>query len=71
MIYLDNAATSFPKPESVYKAMDRFAREDMANPGRAGHKMALAAERALDDCRHRLNQLFKGSAPERFIFTLN
>jgi cysteine desulfurase family protein len=33
--------------------------------------MALAAERALDDCRHRLNQLFKGSAPERFIFTLN
>jgi aspartate aminotransferase-like enzyme len=71
MIYLDNAATSFPKPESVYKAMDRFAREDMANPGRAGHKMALAAERVLDDCRHRLNQLFKGSAPERFIFTLN
>ncbi|RLS22734.1 MAG: aminotransferase class V-fold PLP-dependent enzyme [Planctomycetota bacterium] len=71
MIYLDNAATSFPKPESVYKAIDRFAREDMANPGRAGHKMALAAERVLDDCRHRLNQLFKGSAPERFIFTLN
>lgn len=71
MIYLDNAATSFPKPESVYKAMDRFAREDLANPGRAGHKMALAAERALDDCRHRLNQLFKGTSPERFIFTLN
>jgi len=71
MIYLDNAATSFPKPESVYKAMDRFAREDLANPGRAGHKMALAAERALDDCRHRLNQLFKGSLPDRFIFTLN
>ncbi|NDH05640.1 aminotransferase class V-fold PLP-dependent enzyme [bacterium] len=71
MIYLDNAATSFPKPEAVYKAMDRFAREDLANPGRAGHKMALAAERALDDCRHRLNQLFKGSSPERFVFTLN
>lgn len=51
--------------------MDRFAREDLANPGRAGHKMALAAERALDDCRHRLNQLFKGTSPERFIFTLN
>jgi len=71
MIYLDNAATSFPKPESVYLALDRFARQDLANPGRAGHKMALAAEHALDDCRHLLNQLFHGEAPERFIFTLN
>src|SRR5213595_619140 len=71
MIYLDNAATSFPKPESVYQALDRFARTDLANPGRAGHKMALAAERALDDFRHLLNQLFHGEGPERFIFTLN
>jgi cysteine desulfurase family protein len=71
MIYLDNAATSFPKPESVYAAMDRCARTQLANPGRAGHKMALAAERILDDGRHRLNQFFHGAAPERFIFTLN
>jgi cysteine desulfurase family protein len=71
MIYLDNAATSFPKPETVYQALDRFARQDLANPGRAGHKMALAAERALDDGRHVLNQLFHGEAPERFVFTLN
>src|SRR5437016_3515519 len=71
MIYLDNAATSFPKPESVYQALDRFARQDLANPGRAGHKMALAAERALDDVRHLLNQLFHGESPERFVFTLN
>src|SRR5579872_4475514 len=71
MIYLDNAATSFPKPESVYQALDRFARTDLANPGRAGHKMALAAERALDDTRHLLNQFFHGQAPERFVFTLN
>jgi cysteine desulfurase family protein len=71
MIYLDNAATSFPKPEPVYQALDRFARQDLANPGRAGHKMALAAERALDDARHLLNQLFHGAAPERFVFTLN
>jgi cysteine desulfurase / selenocysteine lyase len=70
-IYLDNAATSFPKPESVYQTLDRFARQDLANPGRAGHKMALAAERAIDDARHRLNQLFHGTAPERFVFTLN
>ena len=60
MIYLDNAATSFPKPEAVYQALDRFARSSLANPGRAGNKMALAAERELDDCRHLLNQLFHG-----------
>jgi cysteine desulfurase/selenocysteine lyase len=71
MIYLDNAATSFPKPEAVYQALDRFARQDLANPGRAGHKMALAAERALDDARHLLNQFFHGEGPQRFIFTLN
>lgn len=71
MIYLDNAATSFPKPESVYQTLDHFARHDLANPGRAGHKMALAAERTLDDARHRLNQFFHGQAPERFVFTLN
>ena len=71
MIYLDNAATSFPKPESVYQALDRFARTTLANPGRAGHKMALAAEHALDDARHRLNQFFNGRRPERCIFTLN
>src|SRR5213595_2532086 len=71
MIYLDNAATSFPKPEAVYQALDRFARHDLANPGRAGHKMALAAERALDDGRHELNQFFHGEGPERFVFTLN
>src|SRR5437868_7002939 len=71
MIYLDNAATSYPKPEPVYQALDAFARTNLANPGRAGHKMALAAEHALDDCRHLLNQLFHGEAPERFIFTLN
>jgi cysteine desulfurase family protein len=71
MIYLDNAATSFPKPEAVYQALDRFARQDLANPGRAGHKMALAAERGLDDARHALNQLFHGEQPERFVFTLN
>lgn len=71
MIYLDNAATSFPKPEGVYAALDRFARHSLANPGRAGHKMALAAEHALDDARHRLNRFFNGRSPDRFVFTLN
>jgi len=71
MIYLDNAATSFPKPEAVYQALDQFARTSLANPGRAGHRMAIAAERMLDHARHILNQFFRGEAPERWIFTLN
>jgi cysteine desulfurase family protein len=71
MTYLDNAATSFPKPEAVYRAMDNFARTTLANPGRAGHKMALASEHALNDGRHRLNRFFTGQGPERFVFTLN
>lgn len=71
MTYLDNAAMSFPKPESVYRALDRCAREQLANPGRSGHKMALGAERILEDCRHRLNQLFHGAGPERWALTLN
>src|SRR6516164_6375711 len=71
MIYLYNAATSFPKPETVYEALDRFARESLANPGRAGHRLALASERMLDDARHLLNQFFHGAGPERFVFTLN
>ena len=65
MIYLDNAATSFPKPEPVYQALDTFARSTLANPGRSGHRMALASERVLDDARHALNQLFKGESPEQ------
>ena len=53
------------------KTVGTFRSSSDSNPGRAGHKMALAAERALDDTRHLLNQLFHGEAPERFAFTLN
>ena len=65
MIYLDNAATSFPKPEAVYTALDHFARHSLANPGRSGHKMAQAAEHAIADARHRFNRFFNGRHPER------
>ncbi|MCX7701204.1 MAG: aminotransferase class V-fold PLP-dependent enzyme, partial [Gemmataceae bacterium] len=71
MIYLDNAATSFPKPESVYQALDRFARTSLANPGRTSHRMALTAEHVLKDARHRFNQFFHGESPDGFVFTLN
>ncbi len=43
IVYFDNAATSHPKPESVYEAMDRFQREIGASPGRSGHRLAIEA----------------------------
>ncbi|MEI6789186.1 MAG: aminotransferase class V-fold PLP-dependent enzyme [bacterium] len=71
MIYLDHAATSFPKPERVFRAMDDFARTSAANPGRGGHHLATEAEAMLEDTRRLLARLFGFSRPERVVFTLN
>ena len=71
MIYLDNAATTWPKPDTVAQEMTRFLAEDAANPGRSGHRMALAAENMLDDVRGKLARRFDGPEPERLILTLN
>lgn len=71
MIYFDNAATSFPKPPEVAQAMSRFLAEDAANPGRAGHRMAVAAERMLDDVRLKLTRLFDGEDHHRMVFAMN
>ena len=69
--YLDNGATSWPKPACVQEEMIRFLAEDAANPGRAGHRMAVAAERKLDDVRAKLTTFFDGSDPHRMVLTLN
>lgn len=71
MIYLDNAATSFPKPEAVYAALDDFARHRAGNPGRSGHKLALAAQAVTDDARRQLAELFNAPDPAHIIFALN
>ena len=71
ILYLDNAATSFPKPEPVYQALDHFARTQLANPGRSSHRMAKEAERSIDNARAALNRFFNGESPDRWIFTLN
>lgn len=71
MIYLDNAATSFPKPEGVYRAMDAFARSSLANPGRAGHRLAVGAKATLDDARFRLSRFVNGVGADRVAFALN
>jgi cysteine desulfurase family protein len=71
MIYFDNAATSFPKAPTVAPAMAKFIAEDAANPGRAGHRMAVRAEEMVDGVRLKLSRLFNAQAHERMIFTLN
>ena len=71
MIYFDNAATSFPKAPGVTEAMARFLAEDAANPGRAGHRMAVAAEQMLDDTRLKLTRFFDGDDLNRMVFALN
>lgn len=71
MIYLDNAATSFPKPEEVFRGMDAFVRSSAANPGRSGHRRAVQAEAMINDTRLLLARLLGFSRPERIVFTLN
>ena len=71
MIYLDNAATSWPKPERVNEAITRFLREVGANPGRSGHRLANEAERIRFDARAAVAALVGVSDPLRIAFTLN
>ena len=71
MIYLDNAATTFPKPESVFRGMDAFVRFSAANPGRSGHKRAVEAEAMIDETRRLIARLMGFPRPERVVFTLN
>lgn len=71
MIYLDNAATSFPKPECVYLAMDRAQRYIGANPGRSGHRLSLSAARIVYDARTVLSELMHINEPERILFGSN
>jgi cysteine desulfurase/selenocysteine lyase len=71
MIYLDNAATSWPKPEAVYRAMDDFMRHIGANPGRSGHGLSIEAGRAVYETRESLATLFTIDDPTRIILTCN
>ena len=70
MIYFDNAATSLPKPQTVYKAVEA-AMLTCGNPGRSGHKASLHADRIVYDCRESIADLFGLPEPERVIFTQN
>ncbi|HEX3724012.1 MAG TPA: aminotransferase class V-fold PLP-dependent enzyme [Nitrolancea sp.] len=71
MIYLDNAATSWPKPEIVYETLANFLRTAGANPGRGNHIMATRAAATIDETRLRLARLLGVADPRRVIFASN
>ncbi|HZW08502.1 MAG TPA: aminotransferase class V-fold PLP-dependent enzyme [Phycisphaerales bacterium] len=70
-IYLDNAATSFPKPPAVLRAMMEYSLEIGASPGRGAYAESRRGAGILGRCRERLCELFGGRSPEHVIFTLN
>jgi cysteine desulfurase family protein len=70
-LYLDNAATSYPKPDSVLRAVVHYTTEVPASAGRGAYREAVLAGAMLTELRGRLCRLFGGRNPERVIFTLN
>jgi selenocysteine lyase/cysteine desulfurase len=62
-VYLDNAATSFPKPEEVHLAVSRFMRENGASPGRGLYARALAAEEIVTETRRALERSSGSTTP--------
>src|SRR5262245_38291069 len=70
-IYLDNSATSWPKPEAVYRAVDEYQRRLGAPAGRSSYAEAAETERLIGLCRKKLAQLLGASDPNRVVFTGN
>ncbi|MDW5300438.1 MAG: aminotransferase class V-fold PLP-dependent enzyme [Sedimentibacter sp.] len=71
MIYLDNAATTYPKPKSVYKSVMEAMTVYGANPGRGSHAMAIEGARVIYETRELVAQLFNLDDPMKVIFTFN
>jgi cysteine desulfurase family protein len=69
--YFDNAATSWPKPEAVYQAVDRYQREVGAPAGRSGYAEAVHVAREVAAARQAVARLLGADDPSRVIFTLN
>jgi len=71
IIYLDNSATAFPKPEEVYTFMDYFYRHYGVNPGRSGYDLCVEAGHLVEKTRKLLTEFFNGDDPNRLCFTYN
>jgi len=70
-IYLDNAATSFPKPPQVYEAVDHAMRNIGGSPGRGSHRMAVESARMIFETREDVAKFFNFPDSSRVIFTSN
>jgi cysteine desulfurase family protein len=68
-IYLDNAATSWPKPPAVWEAVDRYQRDNGSSYGRGGHDSAIEAQRVIDQARSGLARLIGEDDPRRVLLT--
>jgi len=71
LIFLDNGATSFPKPEEVYKFMDSFYRNFGVNPGRSGYDLCMETGELVEITRKLLTKIFNGKDPNRLCFSYN
>jgi len=71
LIYLDNGATSYPKPDEVYTFMDSFYRSFGVNPGRSGYDLCMESGALVDTTRKMLADFFNGSDPNRLCFSYN
>ena len=71
LIYLDNAATSFPKPDSVYAAMDDYNRNMGAPVGRGAYRKSIELQSSIDQCRKHAAKLLGAARPEEIAFTFN
>ncbi|NLK38813.1 MAG: aminotransferase class V-fold PLP-dependent enzyme [Clostridiales bacterium] len=71
MIYLDNAATTFPKPKCVAAEMKRCIQKYCGNPGRSSHTLSLAAAMKIYECRCEIASMFGSNSPENVVFTYN
>jgi len=71
LIFLDNGATSYPKPDEVYRHMDSFFRNYGVNPGRSGYDLCMEAGLAVEETRQQLTGFFKGTDPNRLCFGYN
>lgn len=69
MVYLDNAATTFPKPESVYVAMDKMNREGAVNAGRGSYKLAQEASKLIADTKTKIRQLVHVDVSAAVVFS--
>jgi cysteine desulfurase/selenocysteine lyase len=71
LVYLDNGATSYPKPESVYRFMDEFYRRYGVNPGRSGYDLCIESGDLVEETRRLLCGFFGGTDPSRLVFGYN